>query len=124
MTTSKPKKVWVDKFHPNNARLTMMRVRRMSDEDIEAWIKFGKNEIEKFKNPSERLIVFLIVAAAWRDIEKLGSDAKTHQWLLEHKVISPKTDRAETSRFFREINLPKGKSGRPKNENTDTGKIG
>ncbi|MDR3457547.1 MAG: hypothetical protein P4N60_08885 [Verrucomicrobiae bacterium] len=81
------------------------------------------NKIEKLKNPSERLLVFLIIACAWRQIAALGSQAKTHQWLLDHKIISPNTDRGETSRFFREIGLPTGKSGRPK-KNTDTVKIG
>lgn len=53
MTTSKPKKVWVDKFHPNNARLTLQRVRKMPDEDIAAWIKVGNDEIERYKVNNE-----------------------------------------------------------------------
>ena len=78
--------------------------------------------IEKAKNPSERAIVFLAIACAWRQVEKLGSHAKTHKWLADNKFISPNTDRAETAKWFREIGLPKGKSGRPP-KNTDCAKI-
>jgi hypothetical protein len=74
--------------------------------------------VEKAKNPSERALVFMSIAVHWQEVEKLGSHAKTHQWLLDNRIISPLTDRAETSKFFREIDLPKGKAGRPK-KNTD-----
>ena len=73
-----------------------------------------ENLVQKIKNPTERTLVMLAIAAGWQEVEKLGSQKKTHDWLLREKMISPNTDRAETSKWFREIGLPKGKAGRPK----------
>jgi len=82
----------------------------------------AKKWTEKIKNPTERAMVFLFIAVGWKEIEKLGSHVKTHQWLLDKKVISPYTDRAETAKWFREVGLPKGRAGRPK-KNTDCSTI-
>ena len=72
--------------------------------------------IEKAKNPSERAMAFLAIAGAWREVEKLGSRTKTYKWLKLHKLISPTTEWDEVKRWLAEINLPKGKAGRPKNK--------
>lgn len=50
---SKPKKVWIDKFHPNNGRLQLIRLRKLSVADLESWIKIGKKEIEKYRVKDE-----------------------------------------------------------------------
>lgn len=44
----KPKQVWIDKFHPNNGRLTMIRLNKLSAADLRAWIKIGRREIRRF----------------------------------------------------------------------------
>jgi len=92
-----------------SANLSAVELKQFADARVAA-----PKIINKLKNPTDRTMIFIIIACAWREIEKLGSHAKTHQWLLDHKIISSNTDRAETAKFFREINLPKGKAGRPK----------
>ncbi len=76
----------------------------------------AKDQMEK--NPSERIIVYLTIAVSWRQIEALGGQIKVHQWLLENKIISPRTSFAESSKWFRKIGLPTGKRGRPINSVT------
>lgn len=38
---AKAKQVWIHKFHPNNGRLTMIRIRKMSDDTLGMWIAHG-----------------------------------------------------------------------------------
>jgi len=45
---TKPRHVWVDKFHPNNGRLYLQRTAKMSVADLKAWIKLGRKEIRRY----------------------------------------------------------------------------
>jgi hypothetical protein len=71
-------------------------------------------KFEKLKSPTERTIAFLVIAVAWREVEKLGSRTKTYKWLKEQKIISPYTEWDEVKNWLKEINLPKGKAGAPR----------
>jgi hypothetical protein len=76
--------------------------------------------IAKAENPTERANALLTIAAFWREIEKLGSRMKTYKWLKEHKtpqgekLLSPYTEWDEVKDWLAEIDLPKGKAGRPR----------
>lgn len=80
--------------------------------------------IEKLeeKATNERVQAFLCIASQWREVEKLGSRNKTFYWLMGqrtpqgHLIFSPRTDWAEVKDWLAEINLPKGRAGRPKKE--------
>jgi len=65
-------------------------------------------------NPAQRTKVYAVIAIAWREVEKFQSAGELHRWLLEHKVILPQTDAAETRTICRNIGLRFcDKAGRP-----------
>ena len=80
--------------------------------------------IEKIKNPKgkERVLALGTIASSWREVEKLGSRTKTYKWLKACRtpqgelLLSPYTEWDEVKGWLAEINLPKGKAGRPTNK--------
>ena len=80
----------------------------------------GMERAEKIHNgikqPPQRIKVFLVIAAAWRQVQQFGSAGQLHRWLLEFGVIAGNTEYAETRKICRIIGLRFRTSGRPKNK--------
>lgn len=76
--------------------------------------------LRNMKFPTEREQVFFEIASRWREVEKLGSRLKVFHWLKEQrgpktgKLLLERTGWDEVKRWLAEINMPKGKPGRPK----------
>jgi len=70
--------------------------------------------LQKLQQPPQRTKVFVLISAAWREIEKFESAGQLHKWLLKMGVIVPQTDAAETRKICRIIGLKfRGNAGRP-----------
>lgn len=71
--------------------------------------------IEKVKFLAQRSKVYGAIAINWHVVEKFGSAAELHKWLLKNNAILPATDSAETRKVCRAIGLKfKSKAGRPR----------
>lgn len=74
----------------------------------------AKNIAAKMENLSQRAKVFLFIAGAWRQVEKMPSAGELHRWLVEHDLIARTTDPAETRAVCRMIGFnPRSEAGRP-----------
>jgi hypothetical protein len=78
-------------------------------------VESAEKTTAKMKQPTQRAIVFLMIAAAWREVEKFNSAGELHRWLDEKGVfLSNKTEPAETRKICRLIGLQlRNKTGRP-----------
>ncbi len=54
----KPKQVWIDKFHPNNGRLKLARLKTMTSNELQAWITLGLREIKRYEEKDETFNVW------------------------------------------------------------------
>lgn len=70
--------------------------------------------IQRIAEPPQRVKVFLTIACAWRQVEKMESAGEFHRWLVTHDLIAGGTDAAETRAVCRIIGFnPHGAAGRP-----------